>query len=87
MSSRFSEEIGGGRNWGRGRIRVPVERSRELLQSLNVRNRMPIFNSGGVTAKEASAFFDVALAQVLRFAELTETVANEHGGLSSFYSI
>jgi hypothetical protein len=47
-----------------------VERSRELLQSLNVRNRVAIFESGDITAKKASVFFDVALAPVLRFAEL-----------------
>jgi hypothetical protein len=48
-----------------------IEGSRELLQSLNARNRVAIFESGDVTAKKGSVFLDVALAPVFRFAKLT----------------
>jgi hypothetical protein len=48
-----------------------VECGGELLQSLNARNRVAIFESGDVTTNEAGAFFDVALAQLFQFSELT----------------
>jgi len=47
-----------------------VERSRELLHGIDMGNRVAILESGDVNAEETSAFFDVALAQVLRFAEV-----------------
>ena len=56
-----------------------VECSRDFFKGRNARNRVAILESGDVTAEEASVFFDVALAHMFRFAELTKTVADYHG--------
>jgi hypothetical protein len=40
-----------------------------------------IFNAGNVTAKQASALFDVALGQFFGLAHFAEAVSNNHSGI------
>ena len=42
----------------------------EFFQGLDIGDSVAVLDSGAVTAKKAGAFFDVALALMLRFAEL-----------------
>ena len=48
---------------------------------------MAVLNSGNVTAKQASAFFNVTLGEFLFFAECAKAVANNHSGIISSRSM
>jgi hypothetical protein len=53
--------------------------ARKFFEGLNGRNGAAIFKARKVTAKQAGAFLDVALREVLRFAEAFEPFADDHG--------
>ena len=55
------------------------QRAREFFQRLDGRNGAPIFQARKVAAKQAGAFLDVALREVLRFAKPFEPFADHHG--------
>jgi hypothetical protein len=50
----------------------------QLFQCLDGGNRMPILDTGDVAAKQTSALFDVALAEILFFTNFAESVAHDH---------
>ena len=56
-----------------------VQRARQFFESLNGRNGAAILQARKVTAKKTGAFLDVALREVLRFAEPLEPFADDHG--------
>jgi hypothetical protein len=56
-----------------------VQGAREFFQRLNRRNGAAILQARKVTAKQARAFLDVALREVLGFAKPLKPFADDHG--------
>jgi hypothetical protein len=44
---------------------------------------MAVLNTGNVAPKQAGALFDIALRELLGFAERAETITYYHGGIIS----
>jgi hypothetical protein len=53
--------------------------AREFFEGLYGRNGAAIFQARKLTAKQAGALLDIALREVLRFAEAFEPFADDHG--------
>ena len=53
--------------------------AREFFQGFDGRNGAAIFQAREVTAKQAGAFLDIALREVLRLAQPSEPFADNHG--------
>jgi hypothetical protein len=56
-----------------------IQGAREFFQRLNRRDGAAILQARKVTAKQAGAFLDVALREVLGFAKPLEPFADDHG--------
>ena len=72
--------------WQLGRLLAIIEElvhrdfecSGKLLQCLDSWNRMAVFHTGHVAAKESRAFLDVALRKPLLLAQRTQSITNSH---------
>jgi hypothetical protein len=60
-------------------VQRDVQSARQFLQRLNRRDRAAIFQAREVTAKQAGAFLNIALREVLGFAEPPQPFADHHG--------
>jgi hypothetical protein len=55
------------------------ERAREFFQSFHGGYGVPVFNTGYVTAKQSSPFFNLTLREFFLLAQHSQSVANDHG--------
>jgi hypothetical protein len=60
-------------------IKRAFEGASQLLQSLDGRNGVAIFDARDITTKEASALLDIALGEFLLFAQSAKPVTDNHG--------
>src|SRR5882672_8687298 len=62
-------------------IEWALESACQLLQCFDGRDSMAVLDTGNVATKQAGTLFDVALGELLFFAECAKAVANNHGGI------
>jgi hypothetical protein len=60
-------------------VKWHFEGARDFFQRFDGRNGAAIFQAREVTAKQAGAFLDIALREVLGFAKPSEPFADNHG--------
>ena len=60
-------------------VRLDSQGLRKLLNGLQRRNRVVVFDAGDVAAKKAGAVLNIGLAEVFGFADFPQPLPDQHG--------